>query len=164
LLDELDWELERRGHRFLHYAMPVTSMFVASGSPRLRALRTSSPTSSKVSSDQLRSEYFEPRGLYAPESHRKRNLSNIARVIRALKGPYLGFRRSPPHAILPNPSFRYTRGCRHIFKSDPAGWPGRRSCSLVVRPNSAATMLNLEHVAIKVGHPLPTLNGELQII
>ena len=25
-------------------------------------------------------------------------------------------------------------------------------------------MLNLEHVAVEVGHPLPTLNGELQII
>jgi len=49
-----------------------------------------------VHSNQFRSEYFKPRGLYAPESLRKRNFSNIARVIRALKGPYPGFRPSPP--------------------------------------------------------------------
>jgi len=38
----------------------------------------------------------EPRGLYALESHRKRNLSNIARVIRTPKGPYPGFCQPPP--------------------------------------------------------------------
>jgi hypothetical protein len=43
------------------------------------------------SSDRLRLEYFEPRGLYAPESHQKRNLSNIARVIRVLKAPIRDF-------------------------------------------------------------------------
>jgi hypothetical protein len=57
--------------------------------------------------DQLRSEYFEPRGLYAPESHWKRNLSNIARVIRALKGLYpdpMKARRTEPATIsVPSP-------------------------------------------------------------
>jgi hypothetical protein len=64
---------------------------------RLSGTSTRATIKTTVHSDQLRSEYFEPRGLYAPESHRKRNLSNIARVIRASKGPYPGFRHPPHH-------------------------------------------------------------------
>lgn len=35
--------------------------------------------------------------------------------------------------------------------------------SFVVRPHSAATVLNLEHVAVEVGNPLPALHRKLQI-
>jgi hypothetical protein len=63
--------------------IPVSS---AAASPFGDAGNDEEKAQSKVYSDPSRSEHCERRGLDAPESHRRRNRSSIARVIRTLKG------------------------------------------------------------------------------